>query len=348
MAAQLKALILPSKGADFVLSTRPVPTPGQGQLLVKNTTVALNPIDYYIRQSGYFIKNFPAIIGLDAAGEVAKIGEGVQGWTVGDRVVYQSDFLVQDRAAFQEYTIAQAETAAKIPANVSFDQAATIPLGLATAAVGTYYDRTPRGGAALSAPWDGGKDKYTGQAALVIGGASSVGQYALQLAKLSGFAPIITTASKRNEEYVKAAGASHFIDYNEVPYSDLPKVVSELAGGKPVTLVYDAVSNPDTQKASLAALSPKGSVVFVREPFDVKPGETEDGKYIAWVYGATPDGKFEAKLFAVLASLLESGDLKPNNVELLPGGLAGISEGVLRFATGVSATKLVVRLADTA
>ncbi len=83
------------------------------------------------------------------------------------------------RATFQQYTVVPAEITAKIPENLTFDQASTIPLTLATAALGLYNEKlSPNGGAALTAPWlDGGRGKYAGQPILIIGGSSSVGQH---------------------------------------------------------------------------------------------------------------------------------------------------------------------------
>ena len=91
-----------------------------------------------------------------------------------------------ERAAFQEYTLADAGTMSRVPANITPEQAATIPLGLGTSALGIYREKSnglrpggnDRGGAGITPPWaPGGKGKYAGQAAIVIGGASSVGQF---------------------------------------------------------------------------------------------------------------------------------------------------------------------------
>lgn len=94
--------------------------------------------------------------------------------------------MVSDRATFQEYTIVDAARMAHIPSNITVEQAATIPSGVAAAALGIYRskedslrpDGMDRGGAGITPPWAaGGVNKYAGQAALVIGGASSVGQF---------------------------------------------------------------------------------------------------------------------------------------------------------------------------
>ena len=100
--------------------------------------------------------------------------------------LYQSGAGTSDGAAYQEYTLADAARVAKIPPNLTYEQAATVPLCLATAAIGMYKPKSPQvlpngfdtGGAGLTPPWaEGGMEKYRGQAAVVFRGSSSVGQF---------------------------------------------------------------------------------------------------------------------------------------------------------------------------
>ncbi|VDB95730.1 unnamed protein product [Peniophora sp. CBMAI 1063] len=357
LPSQQKALLLPAAGPGktFEFGTRPIPQPGPGQVLIRNAAVALNPVDWIIRSYGLFVSpyGFPAVVGSDGAGEIAALGPDVQGWKTGETVLYQC-FWNPDRGTFQEYTIADAARIARVPDNISVEQAATIPLGLGTAAIALYNASSTRC-AGFTAPWEaGGKGKYAGKAALVIGGSSSVGQFALQVLKLSGFSPIITTASARNEEYCKSAGATHFVDYNAVPYSELASKVAELLGGAPLAVAYDAISIPESQKASWAALGSGGTLVVVLESaIDSPLGETtEDGKKVVHAYGASngeENLEFGARMYGKIAGLLESGDIKPNKVEVIPGGLAGIPAGLERLeAKKVSGSKLVARIADGA
>ena len=81
-----KALILESKQGPFVLSTRPIHAPGKGELLVKVRAAGLNPADWKIQTYGVLIDTFPAVLGLDIAGEVEGVGEGVVAFNRGDRV----------------------------------------------------------------------------------------------------------------------------------------------------------------------------------------------------------------------------------------------------------------------
>ncbi|KAI0319324.1 hypothetical protein OF83DRAFT_1170280 [Amylostereum chailletii] len=251
---------------------------------------------------------------------------------------------------------------ATIPETWSFDEAATLPLGLATAAIGLYQTPTSvpiqgfipgqGGGAGLLAPWESGVGKYAGQAAVVFGGSSSVGQFALQLARLSVFDPIIATASKKNEAYCKSAGATHVIDYHDVPHDDVPAAIAELTG-KSVQLVYDAVSSEPSERAGWAVLGRGGNMVIVLSShLGFTPGQiVEDGKRLVHPYGRVQledNHEFGAKMFGRLTALLEKRELKPNNIEVIPGGLAGAISGLDRLSKGVSAVKLVVHPQETA
>ncbi|KAI0067656.1 GroES-like protein [Artomyces pyxidatus] len=355
---QQKALLIPERLADFVVGTRAVPSPGPGFVLVKIQAVSLNPVDNYLQKLGKFTPEFsdltpgyPAVVGSDGAGIVEAVGEGVTHLEVGDRVLYQFRWS-SDRSTFQQYGLADAARIAKIPGNVSFDGAATIPLGLATAAIGNYAKKSLRGGAALHRPWeDGGRGQYSSQAILVTGGSSSVGQFALQLAKLSGFGPIITTASAHNEAYCKAAGATHVVDYHSVPYAELPVVLARIAGG-PIAFVYDVISSAESQAAGWASLAPGGSIVVTLPSAIGQPGvDAEDGRRIVWVSGNVhhrDNHELGQSLYSKLTELLAEGALKPNRVEVLPDGLAGIPPGLGRvLAKQVSGVKLVAHPQET-
>ncbi|KZV70278.1 GroES-like protein [Peniophora sp. CONT] len=355
-------LITATGGVRMTLGKRPVPKPGADQVLVHNVAVALNPVDMYVQKMGMFVKaeNLPTLCGNDAAGEVCALGSDVQGWNIGDKVFYQAHNSSNDRRAFQEYTLADAERMARIPTNITFEQAATIPLCLAVAAVGIYANKSSeirpegfdRGGCGLTPPWaEGGKGKYAGQAALVISGASSVGQFALQLLKLSGFNPIVATASSHNEAYCKAAGATHVVDYKTTPYDELPAIVKSIVGSTPVGFVYDAAAKK-TNEIAFSVLSPGGGMatVFIPQAGVGKRGEDdEQGRRIVGVYGSVHEEEHKAfgkEMYANLTGMLERGELKPNNVRVIEGGLGGIPAGCDELEKGVSGVKLVARIRD--
>ncbi|KAA1467072.1 NAD(P)-binding protein [Dentipellis sp. KUC8613] len=250
---------------------------------------ALNPIDHKMGVQGFRLDVFPAVLGIDGAGTVEALGEGVDSDKLqkGDSILFERLKFASDYGTFQQYALINAKRTYKIPDTLSFEQAATFPLCLTTAAIGLYAPYAPRGGVALTAPWqEGGLGKYKDQPALVIGGSGSVGQFALQMLKLSGFNPIIATASAHNEAYVRVAGATHLIDYHTTPYDALAGAVAHITS-TPLPIVFDAIAHDDTQRAAWELTAPGGALVMVRQPVVGEAGvELEGGRRIAYVWPA--------------------------------------------------------------
>lgn len=194
---------------------------------------------------------------------------------------------------------------------------------------------------------------------------------AIQLAKLSGFSPIITTSSLRHEEYLKSLGATHVLE-RTLTSSSIEAEVSKLVGGKPVELVYDAISHADTQQLAYGILAPGGHLIIVLP--DLVPAEKKnagDNKTVVSVAGSVqmPENRaLGVALYSRLTEWLETGklvvrlhpkislhessfdsfNLKPNRVEVLPGGLVGIIDGLERMKKDlVSGTKLIAHPQET-
>ncbi|GJE89864.1 zinc-binding alcohol dehydrogenase family protein [Phanerochaete sordida] len=339
-----KALFLEKIKGKLFIQDRDIQEAETGEVLVEIHATALNPVDWKIQGIEGFLKEFPAVFGSDASGVVKKVGAGVTNVSVGDKVLFQGAYDNR-HATFQQYAIVAAEIVAKIPENLSFEQASTIPVTLATAAVGLYSPKPL--GVALDAPWEaGGRGKYAGEPIVVIGGSSSVGQQVIQFAKLSGFSPIITTASLHNSAFLKTLGATHVID-RAAPLSELTQAVQAITS-KPVTVVYDAISYADTQNAAYDVLAPGGTLLVVLNPA-VDAGKITPKKAIVHVLGSVqlPNNRAVGRrLYANLTGLLDAGEIKPNHVEVLPNGLAGIPGGLEKLEAGVSALKLVARPQD--
>ncbi|KAI0783922.1 medium-chain dehydrogenase/reductase like protein [Irpex lacteus] len=346
MSTQKSLLLLEQNGSYAVRDTE-IPKPGPGELLIEIHATGLNPVDWKIHDYWFsMLKSYPAVLGTDAAGIVKEVGEGVEGflWEIS---LYQG-FFTNREGTFQQYSINPAEITAKLPANLTFDQGATIPLVLATAVFGLYSPKPvppARGGIGLTPFWEeGGRGKYAGQPILVIGGSSAVGQQVLQVAKHSGFSPIITTASKHNEALVKSLGATHVIDRNTPLLQGVQSITTE-----PISIVYDAISEVATQNAAYDVLASNGKLILVL-PSEIDKAKLTEDKELVNVYGTVHDPAQRAlgvRLYKNLTKFLESGEIKPNNVEVLPNGLAGIPDGLERLKAGkVSAAKLVAHPFD--
>jgi NADPH:quinone reductase-like Zn-dependent oxidoreductase len=141
---------------------------------------------------------------------------------------------------FQLYTTAFEITVSPIPDSLPYEQAVVLPLAISTAAAGLYQQGF------LALPYPTLNAKPTGKSILIWGGSSSVGSTAVQLAVASGL-DVVSTASKRNLEYVKALGAKHVFDYSEA--SVVEDIVNLLKGSE-LLGAYDAISLPETLKAT--------------------------------------------------------------------------------------------------
>ena len=135
---------------------------------------------------------------------------------------------------------------------------------------------------------------------------------ALQLAKLSGFNPIITTASPQNDDYCRAAGATHVIDYRTTPYASVPAAVKEIANGS-VGIIFDAISTPESQRADWEILGPNGSLVLTLPPAADIPVESKVNRWVVLVYGEVRShghSEFGKSMYAALPGLLADGLIK--------------------------------------
>ncbi|KAG8214306.1 chaperonin 10-like protein [Butyriboletus roseoflavus] len=352
MASQ-KALWLNKPGTDLVLAGNEIPEPGPGEILVKNYAVSLNPMDWYFPKAGFFLmKNFPVVIGEEGAGIVEKVGQDVANLAVGDKVFYATKFNFQSKyAAFQEYTLISADLAGKMPDNITFDQAASICIGILPFVVPTYSPEPH--GFGFTAPFEdeGGVGKYAGQPILIMAGSCSLGQYAIQLARLSGFSPIITTASLHNTEYLQSLGATHVLD-RRLSKEALNERIAQLHGGTPLLYAFDAVSLEDTQRVAYDSLAPGGK--FTEVFLEILPRhDPAGGKRVLHAWGSfevtTPGVReFGQRFMRELSGWIAEGKIKPNVVEVLPGGLNGVKAGLERLERGeVSARKLIVHPQET-
>ena len=220
MSKQHQAVFL--DGAKKPVRVGPIDTksPGKGEVLIRSKAIAINPVDWKVQETGWFIDSWPAILGEDVAGEVVEVGDDVTNIKAGDRVMAHSPFLINkvlQAASFQELVLVSAAGVAIIPDNVKFEDATVLPLAISTAAAGLYQSKDQ---ACLGLDLPSHSPEKSGKTILIWGGSSSVGTAAIQLATASGVT-VITTCSPRNNDLVTKLGAKPF-DYNS------PSVVGDL------------------------------------------------------------------------------------------------------------------------
>ncbi|PPQ66682.1 hypothetical protein CVT24_008835 [Panaeolus cyanescens] len=164
-----KALFLESKFGEFIIKDIPTPTPGPGEVLIKVKATALNPIDWKMHRYGIYLEHYPALLGCELAGDVEDVGEGVERFKKGDRVFVQAD-LPPAKASFQQYAIALAATTALIPESLSYDEAASIPVGLSTA-YAAFFNPNPTGlGLEQPTSTNNTNANHAGEPIVVLGG----------------------------------------------------------------------------------------------------------------------------------------------------------------------------------
>ncbi|KAG9091921.1 hypothetical protein FRC06_000326 [Ceratobasidium sp. 370] len=342
MSPTQKSCVLPAPGADIVLQDRPVPTPGAGQVLVKITAAALNPVDNTHRYFPVLLSGYPAVLGCDAAGTVEAIGEGVSNFKKGDRVFFQGD-CSHDGATFQHYATVMSNIVARTPSNITDEQASTLPTSIVTSVV-LLFNNT-----AFEPPLNG--PTASGIPILILGGSGSMGRACIQMARIAGFSPIITTASSAHAESLKAIGATHVFE-RTVSAATIHEVLK--ANNKPLKLAVDTVSNAETQLFGLQVLTtqpnaPLGElqlqlVLPPTEELQAQNNALTEGRVKAGIVAgvAYKQPELFAPFFNIAEKWLEEGLIVPGTVELLKGGLGSVQPGLDRLAKGVSGIKLVV------
>ncbi|TEW63468.1 hypothetical protein E2R65_19490, partial [Mucilaginibacter phyllosphaerae] len=116
-------------------------SPGPGEVLIRNHSIAVNPIDWKQQTLGVMVESYPKILGSDIAGVVVEAGPAVDNFKPGDRVLAAAPSITTnnaDKSAFQTFTVVPASYATKIPDSLTFNQAATLPMAVNTASIAFF------------------------------------------------------------------------------------------------------------------------------------------------------------------------------------------------------------------
>ncbi|WP_104398722.1 zinc-dependent alcohol dehydrogenase family protein [Vibrio penaeicida] len=305
--------------------TQPKATPGH--VLVRVAASSVNPVDMMIREMGKdlpFSPKTPAVLGMDFAGTVEAIGEGVSAFKVGDEVYGCAGGLADIQGSLAEYMVADAQLIAHKPKNLSMRQAAALPL------VGiTAYEGLMRAGISQ------------GQKVLVHGGTGGVGHIALQLANYFG-AEVYATGSSRKAAYIEKLGATS-IDFND---ETVDEYVEKYTQGKGFDLVYDSVGGPNLNKSFEAAkLNGQIATTFALVEQDLSLVHMK-GLSLHVVFMLIPmiynqDRSSHGDILAKLASIAEAGALTPTLDEKV-FTMAQVGDAHTHLASGQAIGKVVV------
>ncbi len=236
----MQAAMLEAYGQPFRLGAIARPRAQAGQVLVRIAASGANPLDSKIHkgEAAHARQPAPAILGLDLAGTVEDLGEGVTGFRRGDEVYGMTGGVGGHQGSLAQFAAVDADLLALKPANLSLREAAAVPLVFITA-------------------WEGLVDRaqlHSGQTVLVLGGAGGVGAMAIQIAKALG-AQVTATGSPSSQALIERLGAV-FADKAQ----PVAQLVADAAGGRGFDLVYDTAGGASLD-AAFAAVRPFGHVV---------------------------------------------------------------------------------------
>jgi NADPH2:quinone reductase len=239
----MRAMVIHGFGGPEVLvpGEIEIPETKPGEVVIRVAYASVNPADWKAREgwlSRYFDYKFPFVVGFDAAGIVASVGEGVTEYKVGDRVVTKSNQGVGERGTYAEYVAAAIDHVGHLADTLDFATAASIP----TAAITSWEGLFGTGG--LKA----------GQTVLINGGAGGMGSFAIQFAKNAGV-KVAVTCGPKNIDYVKGLGADLAVDYRSE--NVLEKVLAWAPGG--VDVIMDTVGQ-GTLADGIAMTKPGGVI----------------------------------------------------------------------------------------
>jgi NADPH:quinone reductase-like Zn-dependent oxidoreductase len=306
----MKAAVYHDYAAPVEIAHVAKPEMQDGSVLIQVHAASLNPIDNILR-AGYLRQmlelRFPHVKGYDVSGTIVEIGKDVKSVKIGDEVFARPN--QEDAGAIAEFARLQEGELAKKPANISHEQAASVPLAGLTA----WQALVSKG------------NIQAGDKVLIHAGSGGVGTLAIQIAKHFG-AFVATTTSGKNAELVKDLGADLVIDYTtqsfENELSDYDLVIDTMGG--------------EILKRSFKVLKKGGTIVSVKDQ-DTDGLASKYGVNFEWLF-MWPDGE----MLAELGKLLSDGTVRTVIDSTYP--MEQSAEAFDRLATGRAKGKIVVSI----
>jgi NADPH:quinone reductase-like Zn-dependent oxidoreductase len=331
----MKTLLSREPGGPETLELAEVadPAPGPGQLLVRVKACAINYPDVLIIEDKYQFKPArPFAPGGEIAGEVEALGEGVSGWSAGDRLI-----AMLGHGGLAEKVLVPAAMALPLPAERSFEEGSALILTYATS---------------IHALLDRGKLKE-GQTLLVLGAAGGVGLAAVELGKAFGARVVAAVSSEEKAEAARAAGADHVLVYPRGPFDKddskaLAQMFKDAVGGQGAEVIYDPVGG-DYAEPALRSIAWEGRYLVVgfpagipRLPLNLTLLKSCDVCGVFWGAFAARDPQANAAHIRTLFRLWDEGRIAPRVSRTWP--LAQGGEAIAHMAARQAVGKLVVTM----
>jgi NADPH2:quinone reductase len=242
----MKAAFIETTGSPDLIRYGDLPQPDlkEGEVLVKVSAVAVNPIDIYVRSGAVAMPiPKPFIIGCDLAGSVAVVGPNVRRFRVGDRAWGSNQGLLGRQGTFAEFAAVHEDWLYPTPGPVTDQQAAAAALVGITAHLGLFRD------AKLQA----------GETVFVNGGTGGVGAMVVQMAKAVGAKAIATVGSEEKAQICRSWGVDCVINYRT---QDVPAEIKKFTGGKGVQVWYETQREPDFVR-TVELMAPRGRIIIM-------------------------------------------------------------------------------------
>jgi len=324
----MKAIVYEEYGSPDVLELRDIekPTPKDDEVLVKVYAVSVNAADLHLLRADPFLillssgllKPKHTILGSDIAGRVEAVGSNIKQFKPGDEVF--GDISAGGWGGFAEYVCAREDALALKPTNLSFEEAAAVPMAAVTALQGFHYAGEVR----------------PGQKVLINGASGGVGTFAVQLAKTFG-AEVTAVCSTRNLERARTIGADHVIDYTKEDFA---------RNGQEYDLIL--ATNGDRSISDYRrALSPRGIYVQTGGSMAQMSQAMLQGPWISMTgskkMGNMGIAKPNQKDLVVMKGLLETGKVKPVIDRCYP--LREVADAIRYLEEGHAQGKVVITVA---
>jgi len=285
----MKAIVIKNYGGPEVLQLTEVTTPSiteHSQVLVRVRATSINPLDYQVRRGDYAsLFDLPIITGHDISGDVIAVGEGVKKWRPGDKVYYSPRF--GGAGSYAEYHLTDESSLSRMPDNLSYEEAAAVPL-----VGGTVWEML-----VVRA------NLKKGDTILIPGGAGGVGTFAIQVAKSLG-AFVYTTGQSILHEQLLNLGADVVIDHHKKNYIE---EIMAYTKGKGVDVIIDTVGGSTLSDGPLA-LANYGRIVTLVDIAQPQNLIHAWGKNATYHFVFTRQSRDELHH---ITRLIETGQVKP-------------------------------------
>ncbi|HEY4336279.1 MAG TPA: zinc-dependent alcohol dehydrogenase family protein [Puia sp.] len=327
----MKAVVLKKYDTPFVLEEIARPVAGPGEVLIAVKASAVNPLDLKIKagKAGHAEPRLPAILGIDMAGVVEAVGQGVGGFSAGDEVYGMTGGIAGIPGSLAEYQVVDARLLALKPRALSFREAAAMPLGFITA-------------------WEGLVDRAQvgpGKTVLVHGGAGGVGHLAVQLAVAKG-AAVYATVRPERAPLIESYGAVP-IDYTS---QSAAEYMQRYTHGRGFDIVFDTLGGETLNASFLLARRYTGHVVSILGwgthalgPLSFR-GATYSGVFTLYPLISGEGREHHGHILREAAALVTAGRLRPL-VDTAGYRLANVEAAYTAQEEGKMTGKIVIDVA---